>query len=292
MLDGKVAIVTGGGSGIGRAIALGLAALGAKIVVNDLGVSLDGSKPSDGPARDVADAIRAAGGEAVVAFEDIATIAGGKRTIEAALDNFGRVDSLSCCAGIMRPATIFDMTEAEWDSVVAVNLKGTFAAIQPAAIAMRRQGFGAIMTYTSLGGIEGNPEQPNYAAAKEGIVGLTRAVALSIAPYATCNAICPGAATRMTDRVRPGQAPGAAERIVPLAAFLSSDHARHITGQVITINGERVSIFPQPRHLRSAFKSGGWNAEDLAAAWDGALAQDKLVRYDRFVGPKSAAPNQ
>ena len=283
MLQQKVAVVTGGAGGIGREISLGLAAAGAKVIVNDVGAALDGSNPSAKPADEVVREIRSKGGEAIACFESVDTMQGGARIVQAAQDAFGRLDAVICAAGILRPATIFDMTEREWDDVIRVHLKGHFAVMQPACRVMRKQQSGSIITCTSSGGLEGNPAQPNYSAAKEGIIGLTRAVALSIAPYATCNSVWPSAWTRMTQRMAPpGRTTPPPEMTVPLFVYLASDAARHITGQVINISGEKVSLFPQPRPVRSAFRSGGWTAEELARTWDANLGVDKLLRYDRY----------
>ena len=284
MLENKVAIVTGAAGGIGREIALGLAAAGASVIVNDIGAAVDGSGPSATPADDVVREIKAKGGRAVACYESVDTMKGGLRIVEVAEDAYGRLDALICAAGILRPASIFDMSERDWDDVVRVHLKGHFAIIQPACRVMRKQQSGSIITCTSSGGLEGNPAQPNYSAAKEGIIGLTRAVALSIAPYATCNSVWPSAWTRMTQLMAPpGRVTPPPEMTVPLFVYLASDAARHITGQVINISGEKVALFPQPRPLRVAFRSGGWTAEELVRVWDASMGIDKLVRYDRFM---------
>jgi NAD(P)-dependent dehydrogenase (short-subunit alcohol dehydrogenase family) len=289
VLKGKVAVVTGGAGGLGRSIALGFAAAGAKVVVNDYGVGVDGAAPSKRPCDEVVEAIASAGGEAIACFESVDTLAGGERIIQAALDKWGRMDILASTAGILRPKTIFDMTEADWDSVLTTNLKGHFTVIKPACAQMQKQQSGSIMTFTSSGGLEGNPKQPNYSASKEGIIGLTRAIALTIAPYANCNAISPSAKTRMTDlmagtRPKDQQFKPGPDRITPLAIFLASDAARKITGQVIGVGGDKVSLFPQPRPVRSATREGGWTPETLAAAWNSALGMDPLVRYARYFG--------
>jgi NAD(P)-dependent dehydrogenase (short-subunit alcohol dehydrogenase family) len=284
-LAGTVSVVTGAGRGIGRAIAVAMAAAGAKVVANDLGVEVDGSSPSTGPADEVVADIVKAGGEAVPCYESVATMAGGRAVVECALDTFGRVDTAVCAAGILRPATIFDMTEAEWDDVITTNLKGHFSVIQPAARAIRNQQSGSIITFTSTGGLEGNPKQPNYSASKEGIIGLTRAVALSIAPYATCNAISPTGRSRMTllpALQRPkGHIPDP-ELITPMAIYLASPASRHITGQVIAIGGDRVAAYPQPRPYQSAFRDGGWSAAQIEELWATRFAPDELVRYRRY----------
>ena len=288
LLAGKVAVVTGAGRGIGQAIAMGLAAAGARVIVNDIGAALDGAGASRGPAEDVVAFIRANGGEAITCFDTVSTMAGGARIVQAALDQWGRLDVLVCAAGNVRAKTIFDMTESDWDDVIATHLKGHFTTMKPACIQMKKQKAGSIITITSSGGLEGNPNQPNYSAAKEGIIGLTRAVALTIAPYANCNSIWPMGKTRMTDHMAPTAAKPAPESVAPLVVFLASDAARHVTGQVINIGGDRVALFPQPRPLRTAFQQGGWTAEDLAKAWDGSIGIDPLVRYQTSVGNSEA----
>jgi NAD(P)-dependent dehydrogenase (short-subunit alcohol dehydrogenase family) len=289
MLDGKVAVVTGAAGGIGAPLARAFGAAGARVVVADIGVSIDGSSPSNEPAEAVADEIRRAGGEAVTCFASVAESAGGEEIVETALRAFGRVDTVALSAGILRPASIFDMTDEEWNDVIASHLTGHFTVIRPAVRVMRDQGSGTILTFTSSGGIEGNPRQPNYSAAKEGIIGLTRAVALSIAPYATCNAIWPSGRSRMTDLMAaPGKVMPSPDRVPPLAVFLASDRARHITGQVLNIRDDTVSLFPQPRPVRVARREGGWTAESLAERWDDELGVDPLVRYDRYVNESRA----
>ena len=270
LLDGKVAVVTGGGTGIGRAVSMGLAAAGAAVVVNDYGVSVDGMDPSSEPANAVVAEIRKAGGRAVV---------------ELALKEFGDLHVLVCCAGILRERMIFNMSEEEWDAVIAVHLKGHFTVMQPATRHMRERKTGSIITFTSTAGLEGSPGQPNYSAAKEGIVGLTRSTALAMAKYGVrCNAISPTADTRMTQRL-PGERRGAAtatppEAIAPVATFLASDRARHITGQVIGVRGSEVSVFSHPAPIRTVSTRGDWTAEQLAETWDRTLGQDRLRRLD------------
>src|SRR5579884_4534620 len=197
-LEGKVAVITGAGRGIGRGIALLMAEEGASVVVNDYGVAVDGTQPSSGPAQEVVDEIKKKGGEAVANAGDVSKAADGEAMIKQALDTFGRLDILINVAGILRDRMVFNMTEEEWDAVIAVHLKGHFSTIKPASQIFRQQRSGRIVNTGSSSGL-GNMGQANYAAAKEGIVGLTRTVARDIGRYgATCNAIRPGAATRLT----------------------------------------------------------------------------------------------
>ena len=295
LLDGKVAVVTGGGTGIGRAVSLDLARAGASVVVNDYGVGVDGRDPSSAPANEVVELIRKIGGKAVASPESVATMAGGKALIDLALREFGDLHVLVCCAGILRERMIFNMAEEEWDAVIAVHLKGHFATMRYATAHMREQKTGSIVTFTSSAGLEGSPGQPNYSAAKEGIVGLTRSTALAMAKYGVrCNAIAPTADTRMTQRL-PESRRGAAtatppEAIAPVVTFLASDRAAHITGQVIAVRGTEVSVYSQPAPLRTVTGAQPWTAETLAEVWDRALGQDRLRRLDAMNIPWPAAP--
>ncbi len=295
LLDGKVAVVTGGGTGIGRAVSLDLARAGAKVVVNDYGVSVDGTDPSSAPANEVVAAIRAAGGRAVASPESVATMAGGRGVVELALKEFGDLHIVVCCAGILRERMIFNMTEEEWDAVIAVHLKGHFTVMQPATRHMREKKSGSIITFTSTAGLEGSPGQPNYSAAKEGIVGLTRSTALAMARYGVrCNAISPTADTRMTQRL-PGERRGLAtatppEAIGPVATFLASDRAAHITGQIVGVRGTEVTVYSHQAPLRTATSAEPWSPERLADVWDRALGQDRLRRFDALQIPWPPKP--
>src|SRR6058998_3368214 len=284
LLEGKVAIVTGGGTGIGRAVSRDLARAGAKVVVNDYGVSVDGTDPSSAPANEVVAAIRAAGGEAVASPESVATMAGGRGLVELALKEFGDLHIVVCCAGILRERMIFNMSEEEWDAVIAVHLKGHFTVMQPATRHMREKRRGRIVTFTSTAGLEGSPGQPNYSAAKEGIVGLTRSTALAMAKYGvTVNCISPTAETRMTERLpddRRAQAAAPPEAVAPVVTFLASDRAAHVTGQVIHVRGNQVTLWSHPAPLRAITSREGWTPEALAEVYDQALGQDRLRRLD------------
>ncbi len=295
LLERKVAVVTGGGTGIGRAVALGLAAAGAKVVVNDYGVSVDGRDPSSEPANQVVAEIRGRGGSAVASAESVATMAGGRAVVDLAFREFGDLHVLVCCAGILRERMIFNMTEEEWDAVIAVHLKGHFAVMRPATAHMREKKAGSIITFTSTAGLEGSPGQPNYSAAKEGIVGLMRSTALAMAKYGVrCNAIAPTADTRMTQRL-PGERRAQStatppDAIAPVVTFLASDRAAHITGQVIAVRGTDVSVYSHPAPLRTLTGAEPWTAETLADVWDRALGQDRLRRLDAMKIPWPPQP--
>jgi NAD(P)-dependent dehydrogenase (short-subunit alcohol dehydrogenase family) len=189
---------------------------------------------------------------------------------------------------------IFNMSEEEWDAVIAVHLKGHFTVMRPATAHMREKKRGSIVTFTSTAGLEGSPGQPNYSAAKEGIVGLTRSTALAMAKYGVrVNAISPEAQTRMTARLgeaRRAQAAAPPEGVAPVVAFLMSDRAAHITGQVVHVRGDQVAVWSQPAPLRTAVNPAGWTPEALADVWDRVLGQDRLRRLDRFGIPWPPAP--
>jgi NAD(P)-dependent dehydrogenase (short-subunit alcohol dehydrogenase family) len=281
--------VTGAGSGIGRAVALGLARAGARVVVNDYGVTVDGRAPSSAAAEAVVREIEALGGQAVANAESVATMAGGTSVVETALGRFGDLHVVVCCAGILRERMIFNMTEEEWDAVIAVHLKGHFTVMRPATAHMREKRRGRIVTFTSTAGLEGSPGQPNYSAAKEGIVGLTRSTALAMAKYGvTVNCISPTAETRMTERLtdaRRAQAAAPPEAVAPVVAFLASDRAAHVTGQVIHVRGNQVSLWSHPAPVRAVTSREAWTPEALADVYDQVLGQDRLRRLDALSIP-------
>ena len=284
LLDGKVAVVTGAGNGIGRAVALGLSHAGARVVVNDYGVTVDGRAPSSAAAQAVVKEIEAFGGQAVASAESVATMAGGEAIVETALTRFGDLHVVVCCAGILRERMIFNMTEEEWDAVIAVHLKGHFTVMRPATRHMREKRRGRIVTFTSTAGLEGSPGQPNYSAAKEGIVGLTRSTALAMAKYGvTVNCISPTAETRMTERLsddRRAQAAAPPAAVAPVVAFLASDRAAHITGQIVHVRGNQVSLWSHPAPVRAVTSREGWTPDALADVWDQGLGQDRLRRLN------------
>jgi NAD(P)-dependent dehydrogenase (short-subunit alcohol dehydrogenase family) len=278
----RVAVVTGAGRGIGREIALLMASSGARVVVNDLGGREDGTGGSGAAADEVVAAIRAAGGEAVASAESVASMAGGRRIVETALDAFGRVDIVVNNAGILRDRMIFNMTEEEWDAVIGVHLKGTFALTRAAAPRFREQRWGRFVNMTSTSGLVGNVGQANYAAAKMGIVGLTRVTALDLARYqVTANCISPFAWTRLIGTI-PTETPAQQARvaklekmtprdIAPLAVFLASEAAAGVSGQVFGVRGKEIFVFSQPRPVRAVHDGGGWTPERLAERFAGTL---------------------
>ncbi|OLT05056.1 short-chain dehydrogenase [Pseudonocardia sp. CNS-004] len=276
-LDGRVAVVTGAGRGIGAGIARLLAAEGAAVVVNDLGVELDGSGADTGPAATVAQEITDAGGTAVSDGGDVSDPEVGERLVRTAVEKFGALDVLVNVAGILRDRMIFNLAEQEWDDVIRVHLKGHFSTIKPAAGYWREQrnadGHYRLINFTSVSGLYGAPGQPNYAAAKMGIVGLTYSCANALGKYGvTANAISPGAATRMTasiptERQRGTSAAGderSPDNIAPIVAYLASTASDWLTGQVIGARGHEVHLMSKPEPVRHVVSDGPWQPERLA----------------------------
>ena len=235
--DGKVAIVTGSGAGIGKAHALELAKRGAKVVVNDLGGARDGSGSSTAAADQVVDEIKAAGGEAVANYDSVSSMEGGANIVKTAVDAFGKVDILINNAGILRDKSFLKMTEAEWDAVLGVHLKGAFCVTQPALKVMRENKYGRIVFTSSMSGLYGNFGQSNYGAAKMGLVGMMNTLKLETAKYdIKINTIAPNALSRMTEDVFPA---GMAEKMrpqfnVPIALYLCSEEMKD-NGMVIVM---------------------------------------------------------
>jgi NAD(P)-dependent dehydrogenase (short-subunit alcohol dehydrogenase family) len=284
-LEGKVAVVTGSGRGIGRGIAMLFAREGARVVVNDPGVNVDGSGYDNGPADQVVAEIIGEGGTAVANYDSVATVEGGEAIIKTAVDAFGRIDILVNNAGILRDRMIFNMTEEEWDAVIGVHLKGHYNCTKPASILMRQQRYGRLINFSSGSGLIGMPGQANYGAAKSGIAGFTRVVAKDLGRYGvTCNAIAPGAATRMTATVsdsarelrgRAGITTGAGARppsappmrdpeyVAPMVAYLASDDAWNINGQIFHVAGGAVGVAWHPTPMRRLWKPAMWTLDEL-----------------------------
>jgi len=292
-LKGRVAIVTGSGRGVGRCIAIALAQEGAKVVVNDPGVNVDGTGFDQGPADQVVQEIRSLGGEAVPNYEAVGTMQAGESLVRTALDNFGRIDILVNCAGILRDRMIFNMTEEEWDAVIQVHLKGTFACTRAVAPIFRQQRYGRIVNITS-GALLGNSGQANYAAAKGGIIGFTRVVARDLGRYGvTCNAVGPMADTRMTatipdisrltgmlsaggviqsfagiaaaGRLLAHIVPREPENVAPIVVYLCTDAAWNINGQVfIVAGGGMIGLSCPETPINTISKGDKWTLEELS----------------------------
>jgi NAD(P)-dependent dehydrogenase (short-subunit alcohol dehydrogenase family) len=276
-LDGRVAIVTGAGRGIGRSVATLLASEGASIVVNDLGAALDGSGSDASPAGQVVDEIAAGGGKAVANGADISDHAAAESLIGSAIEQFGRLDVLVNVAGILRDRMVFNMSEQEWDDVIRVHLKGTFNTTKFAAAHWRSirdpEGQNRIINFTSVSGLHGAPGQPNYAAAKMGIVGLTYSCANALRAYGvTTNAISPGAATRMTDsvpterrRTRASANEWSPDNVAPIVAYLASEQSGWINGRIVHSSGYEIALYSNPEPEIRLVGTGPWDADSLAS---------------------------
>ncbi len=280
LLDGKVAIVTGAGGGLGRCHALALAKEGAKVVVNDLGGARDGTGAGKSMADGVVQEIRAAGGEAVANYSSVADTAGAQSIVQSAVDAFGRVDVVVNNAGILRDKTLLKMEESMWDVVIAVHLKGSFLVTQAAARRMVEQNQsgitvcqtttncaqgGRIINTSSLSGLIGNFGQANYGAAKAGIAGLTRVAAIELKKHnITVNAIVPTAKTRMTDDLGIIPDDVGPEKASPFVVFLASDLAKDVTGRLFGIRGREIKEFKY-RTTGGAIAAGDiWRAQEIA----------------------------
>ncbi len=288
-LEGKAVVITGAGGGIGRACALACAAEGAKVVVADIGVSMAGEDPTSEVADSVVKEIQAAGGEAVAVAEDVSTMAGGEAVVGAAVDNFGRIDGVVAVAGILRERMLFNMSEDEWDAVVATHLKGHFTVFRTAAAIMRKQESGSLIGFTS-GAFTGSIAQANYSAAKGGIVSLVRSAALGLHRYGVrANAIAPIARTRMSANVpQELEEMGDPEDVAPMVVYLLSDAAREVTGQVYTVVGGRISVWNQPSEVRTMRTEGRWDPRDIAARFD-EVGQERMAMLDRLEAIREAA---
>lgn len=285
ILTDKVVIVTGGGRGIGRAISLLCAQEGAAVLVNDPGVARDGSGADSRPAKETAQEILIAGGRAYANFASISEAPGAMQVVEDAISHFGRIDAVINCAGILRDTWWHRMTRDDWNEVIDVHLHGAFNICRMATPHFREQRSGSFIHFTSMSGLVGNRGQANYAAAKMGVVGLSQSIALDMARYGVrSNCIAPIAWTRMISEIV-GKSPTddpdlgdmrdfTAEKVAPLAAFLASDEAAQLTGQLFGIAGDEVSLFSRPQPIRSLSKQGGWTTRSLADELAPAFAED------------------
>jgi NAD(P)-dependent dehydrogenase (short-subunit alcohol dehydrogenase family) len=282
IVAGKVAIVTGAGRGIGRGIALMLAQEGASVVVNDVGASLDGAGADVGPAQQVVDEIKKAGGKAIPSTLSIAEPQSADRIVQSALDAFGRVDIVVNNAGILRDRIFHKMSWSDWSDVISVHLHGSFNMCRAVAGLFREQNSGAFVHMTSTSGLIGNFGQANYMAAKLGIVGLSRGIALDMQRFnVRSNCIAPFAWSRMigsipaeTDREKERVArlqQMTPEKIAPLVVYLASDRAAGISGQIFSVRNNEVFLFSQPRPVRVIHRSEGWTPQALDEQLKGAF---------------------
>jgi NAD(P)-dependent dehydrogenase (short-subunit alcohol dehydrogenase family) len=275
-LEERVAIVTGAGGGIGREIALAMAAAGAAVVVNDVGAALDGAGRDDGPAERVAAEIRAAGGRAVADTHSVADWDAANAIVKTAIEAFGRIDVVVNNAGILRDRFFFRMSPEEFRAVIDVHLFGSFHVSRAAAPYLKDRQSGAYVHMTSTSGLIGNLGQANYAAAKLGIVGLSKSIALDMAKFGVrSNCISPFAWSRMTDSIPADTPEGAARvarmqamaaaKVAPMAVFLASDAARDVSGQIFAVRANEILLMGQSRPLRSVQRSDGWTPDAIAA---------------------------
>ena len=283
IVAGKTAIVTGAGRGIGRGIAMLLAKEGARVVVCDIGASLQGEGSDTGPAQDTVNAIKKAGGEAIASTLSITEPKNAEAIVKMALEAFGRIDILVNNAGILRDVIFHKMSWSDWSDVIAVHLNGSFNMSRAVAPLFREQNSGVFVHMTSTSGLVGNFGQANYMAAKLGIMGLSRGIALDMARFnVRSNCIAPFAFTRMIESI-PTQSEQdkrrleafqrmTPEKIAPLAVFLCSDAASGITGQILSVRNNEIYLFNQPRPVKTIHRASGWTPEQIAAELNPAFA--------------------
>jgi len=283
MVEGKVVVVTGAGGGIGRDIALAMAKSGAKVVVNDIGAALDGAldaggggaASSAGPAQQVVDEIRVAGGQAVPNTDSVAEAASAARIVECAVESFGRIDAVINNAGILRDRFFHKMSVDEWDAVIKVHLYGAYYVSRAAATHFKEQHSGAMVHMTSTSGLIGNYGQANYAAAKLGIAALSKSIALDMLKFnVRSNCIAPFAWSRMIGAIPTDTDEQRARvdkikqmtpaKVAPLAVYLASDAAGAVNGQIFAVRNNEISLISQPRPVRSIHRSEGWTPESIA----------------------------
>ncbi len=294
LLAGRVAIVTGAGRGIGASVARLFASEGAKVVVNDFGVAVDGSSPDDSPAAEVVAGIKKNGGDAVANSADVSDFGAAEALIQQAVADFGRLDVLVNVAGILRDRMIFNMAETEWDDVIRVHLKGTFNTCRHASVHWRgernAEGHSRIINFTSGAGSHGAPTQPNYAAAKAGIIGLTYSCANALTRYGvTANAFSPAATTRMTgmipedglglDDSDPFMSP---DNVAPAVAYLASERSDWCNGQVIAVFGKKLGLYQRPDFAQVAASPTRWDIDTTTVMMEEIIKPATIGPFDPY----------
>ena len=279
ILDGRVAVVTGSGRGIGREFALSMAREGASVVINDVGVSLDGQGTEDDPAAQTCKDIEALGARAVPSYDSVSDFEGAGRIIDTAVNEFGKIDILVNNAGIVRDRSLVKMSEEDFDAVVAVPMKGTFNCARHAAPYMKDAGYGRIINVTSQAGLRGNFGQTNYGAAKAAIMGMTFVWAIELGKYGiTVNAMSPAGATRMTASLfeRTGSEPPPESNPAlnaPIVTFLASEGAAHVNGQIVGRTDFAYTIYQTPKQIGFMWRDGGWEVDGVVDNFDSILGQ-------------------
>ncbi len=279
ILEGRVAVVTGSGRGIGREFALSMAKEGASVVINDVGVSLDGQGTEDDPAAQTCKDIEALGARAVPNYDSVSDFEGAKRIIDTAVNEFGKIDILVNNAGIVRDRSLVKMSEEDFDAVVAVHMKGTFNCARHAAPYMKDAGYGRIINVTSQAGLRGNFGQTNYGAAKAAIMGMTFVWAIELGKYGiTVNAMSPAGATRMTASLfeRTGTEPPPESNPAlnaPIVTFLASEGAAHVNGQIVGRTDFAYTIYQTPKQIGFMWRDGGWEVDGVVDNFDSILGQ-------------------
>ena len=279
ILDGRVAVVTGSGRGIGREFALSMAREGASVVINDVGVSLDGQGTEDDPAAQTCKDIEALGARAVPSYDSVSDFEGAGRIIDTAVNEFGKIDILVNNAGIVRDRSLVKMSEEDFDAVVAVHMKGTFNCARHAAPYMKDAGYGRIINVTSQAGLRGNFGQTNYGAAKAAIMGMTFVWAIELGKYGiTVNAMSPAGATRMTASLfeRTGSEPPPESNPAlnaPIVTFLASEGAAHVNGQIVGRTDFAYTIYQTPKQIGFMWRDGGWEVDGVVDNFDSILGQ-------------------
>jgi NAD(P)-dependent dehydrogenase (short-subunit alcohol dehydrogenase family) len=289
ILDGKVALVTGAGRGIGREVALDMAKGGAKIVVNDLGGSVEGENDGESPADSVVKEIRAMGGEAVANGDSVSDGAGAKAMVACAMDSFGSIDAVVNVAGILRDRMFHKMDEADWKAVIDVHLNGCFLVSRAAVEHMKNGGKGgAFVHFTSTSGLHGSVGQANYGAAKMGIAGMSKIIAMEGQRYGVrSNCMAPFAWTRMIESIpitsdemaesfRKFKENATAAHIAPVVSYLCSDAANDVTANIFGVRGNEIYLFSQPRPIKTIHKGDGWTHEALASHFEPSFRKELL----------------